>query len=156
MMIVYSKMVKGREIREHVMINSLEASVVSKESNMGGNKRVNWISIYRKAGYEIIYQLRSGMMVLLYENECDEIWELDKSHLQKRLYVITKMKGDGRIYMIHHQEAREKKYLEEKSGAYKTNEQFRPLIVTSCKQFKALVQGVDFEINDLGEITRLI
>ena len=95
-------------------------------------------------------------MVLLYENNGDEIWDLDKRNLQRRLYIITKMKFDGRIYMMHHQEAREEKDLEEKSGLFKENEEYRPIIVNSYNQFKALVQGVDFEINDLGEIKRLI
>ena len=66
------------------------------------------------------------------------------------------MKTGGRSYMIHHQEAREKKNLEEKSGAFRANEEYRPIIVNSFNQLKALVQGVDFEINDLGEIRRLI
>ena len=43
-----------------------------------------------------------------------------------------------------------------KSGLFKENEESRPIIVNSYNQFKALVQGVDFEINDLGEIKRLI
>ena len=58
--------------------------------------------------------------------------------------------------MMHHQEAREIKDLEEKSGSFRINEEYRPIIVNSYNQFNALVQGVDFEINDLGEIRRLI
>jgi CRISPR-associated endonuclease Csn1 len=157
MMLIFSKINnKGREIREHVVINSLEATEVIKSHKRTQNGKVAWESYYSKEGYDLIYKLKSGTMVLLYENNGDEIWDLDKRNLQRRLYIITKMKYDGRIYMMHHQEAREKKDLEEKSGLFKENEEYRPIIVNSYNQFKALVQGVDFEINDLGEIKRLI
>ena len=158
MMLIYSKInAKGKEVREHVMLNSLKATAVIKEcKKVNENERVNWSAIYKKEGYDLLYQLKSGTMLLLYENNPEEIWDLDKCNLQKRLYVISKMKTDGRIYMIHHQEAREKKNLEEKSGAFRANEEYRPIIVNSFNQLKALVQGVDFEINDLGEIRRLI
>ena len=157
MMLIFSKINnKGREIREHVVINSLEATEVIKSHKRTQNGKVAWESYYSKEGYDLIYKLKSGTMVLLYENNGDEIWDLDKRNLQRRLYIITKMKFDGRIYMMHHQEAREKKDLEEKSGSFKIDEDYRPIIVNSYNQFKALIQGVDFEINDLGEIRRLI
>lgn len=157
MMLIFSKFNnKGREIREHVVINSLEAAEVVKSHKRTKNGKVVWESYYFKEGFDLIYKLKSGTMVLLYENNRDEVWDLDKCNLQKRLYIITKMKFDGRIYMMHHQEAREKKDMEEKSGSFKVNEEYRPIIVNSYNQFNALVQGVDFELNDLGEIRRLI
>lgn len=157
MMLIFSKLNnKGREIRQHVVINSLEAAEVIKSHKRTQEGKVVWDSYYTKEGFDLIYKLKSGTMVLLYENDRNEIWDLDKRNLQKRLYIITKMKYDGRIYMMHHQEAREKKDLEEKSGSFRINEEYRPIIVNSYNQFNALVQGVDFEINDLGEIRRLI
>lgn len=96
-------------------------------------------------------------MVLLYENTWEEIWELDKSQLQKRLYKITGMSlSDGRLVLLHNQEARPSSKVEQKDGAFFANEIFRPKIRMSLNQFKALVEGVDFELNDLGEIKRLI
>lgn len=157
MMLIFSKFnSKGNEVREHVVINSLEAAEVIKSNRRENNGKVAWESYCSKEGFHLIYKLKSGTMVLLYEKDKNEVWDLDKCNLQKRLYIITKMKSDGRIYMMHHQEAREKKNLEEKSGSYKINEDYRPIIVNSYNQFKALIQGVDFVINDLGEIKRLI
>ena len=157
MMLIFSKLNnKGREIRQHVVINSLEATEVIKSHKRSQVGKVVWESYYSKEGFDLIYKLKSGTMILLYENNRDEVWDLDIRNLQKRLYIITKMKYDGRIYMMHHQEAREKKDLEEKSGSFKINEDYRPLIVNSYNQFNALVQDLDFEINDLGEIRRLI
>ena len=41
---------------------------------------------------------------------------------------------------------------ERKSGAYKTGEQYRSEIMLSLSDFHALIEGVDFKINVLGEI----
>jgi len=62
----------------------------------------------------------------------------------------------GRIYMVHHQDARPSSDIKYVNGAFKNNEEFRAGLMLLHTQFKALVQGVDFEINDLGEIKRLI
>ena len=62
----------------------------------------------------------------------------------------------GTIEMTHHQDARPSSEIKKKNGAYRSNEEFRPGIKMLHTQFKALVQGVDFELNDLGEIRRLI
>jgi CRISPR-associated endonuclease Csn1 len=103
-------------------------------------------------------------MVLLYENNPEEVWELDKKNLQKRLYKVTGMssmvlqqKYDyGTIELIHHQDARPSSDIIKKNGEFKANEEFRQGIKLLHTQFKALVQGVDFQINDLGVIRRLI
>ena len=38
------------------------------------------------------------------------------------------------------------------NGAYKQGEELRPAILMLHTQLRALVQGYDFEINELGEI----
>lgn len=53
-------------------------------------------------------------MVILYENNPEEVWELDKRNLQKRLYKVTGMSSMvlqdkyyfGTIELVHHQDAR--------------------------------------------------
>ena len=62
----------------------------------------------------------------------------------------------GTIEMVHHQEARPSTEIKKVNGEYKADEVFRPGIKMLHSQIRALVQGVDFEINDLGEIKRLI
>ncbi len=59
------------------------------------------------------------------------------------------------INMRNHEEARLSKEIKAKNGAYKQGEEFRPAIIMLHTQFNALVQGYDFEINELGEIKRL-
>lgn len=57
--------------------------------------------------------------------------------------------------MRNHEEARLSKEVKAKNGAFKQGENLRPAIVMLHTQFNALVQGYDFEIDELGEIKRL-
>ena len=59
------------------------------------------------------------------------------------------------IKLIHNEEARPSKEKKKKNGAYKQGEELRPAIIMLHTQLNALVQGYDFEINELGEIRRL-
>ena len=61
----------------------------------------------------------------------------------------------GRISLVHHQDARPSGLIKLKNGAFSSSEEFRSGILLLHGQFKALVEGVDFELNDLGEISRL-
>ena len=102
-------------------------------------------------------------MVLLYENSPEEVWELDRNNLQKRLYKITGLSilvvssnKYGRIYLVHHQDARASSEIKYINGAFRSEGEFRAGMMLLHTQFNALVQGIDFDINDLGEIRRLV
>jgi len=72
------------------------------------------------------------------------------------LYVITGMSlTNGRIVVVHHQDARQAKDLKQEAAAYDYDGKLKPMLRISLSKFKALIQGFDFEINDLGEIHRL-
>lgn len=154
---------KGKEKRDFELVSNLVAADYYKKSNdktpTGGN-----LIPQNKNGLELRYQLKIGTMVLLYENSPEEVWDLDKSNLQKRLYKVSGLssmviqgKYDyGTIELTHHQDARPSTDVTKKNGEFKADEEFRAGIKMLHSQFKALVQGVDFDINDLGEITRLI
>lgn len=154
---------KGKEKRDFELVSNLVAADYYKKSNdktpTGGN-----LIPQNMNGLELRYQLKIGTMVLLYENSPEEVWDLDKSNLQKRLYKVSGLssmviqgKYDyGTIELTHHQDARPSTDVTKKNGEFKADEEFRAGIKMLHSQFKALVQGVDFDINDLGEITRLI
>ena len=98
-------------------------------------------------------------MVLLYDNTPEEIYDLDTKILTRRLYKITGMSSMvvsgcsyGKLALVYHQEARPSTEFSSKNGVYKSNEELRPGITLLHTQFKGLVQGQDFEINDIGEI----
>lgn len=154
---------KGKEKREFELVNNITAANFYRRSNDRVPTDNQLVPLYSKSGYELRYKLKIGTMVLLYENSPEEVWELDKKNLQKRLYKVTGMSilvvssnTYGRIYMLHHQDARPSSEVKITNGAFKVDKDFRSGIMLLHTQFKALVQGVDFEINELGEIISLI
>lgn len=154
---------KGKEKREFELVNNITAAYQYRRSNQN-HTDLQLVPYYSKSGYELRYKLKIGTMVLLYENSPEEVWELERKDLTKRLYKITGMSSMvlrekdfyGTIEMIHHQDARPSSEIKKINGKYQSNESFRPGIKLYHTQFNALIQGVDFEINDLGEIRRLI
>ena len=162
MMAIYiGKDKKGKEKREFELVNNIEAAYLYRRNNKNGQELVPY---YSKSGYELRYKLKIGTMVLLYENSPEEVWELERKDLTKRLYKVTGMSSMvlrekdyyGTIEFVHHQDARPSTEIKKQNGAFKSGEDFRPGIKMLHTQFKALIQGIDFEINDLGEISRLV
>lgn len=155
---------KGKEKREFELVNNITAANFYRRSNDRVPADGQLVPSHSESGYELRYKLKIGTMVLLYENGPEEVWELDKVNLQKRLYKVTGMSSMiiqrkfeyGTIELVHHQNAKPSSEIKKVNGEFKSGEEFRPGIKMLHSQLNALVQGVDFEINDLGEIRRLI
>lgn len=155
---------KGKEKREFELVNNITAANFYRRSNDKVPTDNQLVPLYSKSGYELRYKLKIGTMVLLYENSPEEVWELDRKNLQKRLYKVTGMSSMvlrekdfyGTIELVHHQDARPSSEIKKKNGCFCNGEIFRPGIKMLHTQFRALILGIDFEINDLGEINRLI
>ncbi len=148
---------KGKTVREFEEINNLEAARYYRASNKAHSSVYGIVPEKSKSGYPLLYKLMKGTMVLMYENSPEEVWDLGKKGLQARLYKITGISvTDGRMVLTHQQEARPTTEVGFKDGAYQIADEFRPRMRVRMTQFKALVEGVDFELNDLGEIVRLI
>lgn len=148
---------KGREVREFEAVNMLEAAAYYKRSNGRHLTDVPIVPLCSvRYGFPLTYKLHIGQMVILYDKCPEEVWEMGQKGIQSRLYKITKMSlKDGRMEMVHHQEARPAKELVSLTKAYQYDGNLGPKLRIAFSQFKALVQGTDFEINDLGEIKRL-
>ena len=163
MMALYiGKDAKGREKRDFELVNTLDAATFYKTSNDKQSVDHNLVPLMSKHDYPLAYTLKIGTMVLLYEKNPDEIWEATKEELCRRLYKVvglTTRSVSGYIYgsikFRHHQEARMAGDINAKSGTYKQGEELRPAILMLHTQINALVEGHDFEINELGEIKRL-
>lgn len=155
---------KGKEKREFELVNNITAANFYRRSNDRVPTDNQLVPLVSKSGYELRYKLKIGTMVLLYENSPEEVWELDKKNLQKRLYKVTGMSSMviqgkfeyGTIEMVHHQNAKSSSDIKKVNGEYKDGEEFRSGIKMLHSQIRALIQGVDFEINELGEIIRLL
>ena len=152
---------KGKEKREFELVNNIDAARYFKRSNDIEQGLVPVVSA--KKGYPLSYQLYIGTMVLLYEDSPEEVWDSDVNNMQRRLYKVTGFSSMivsgceyGTISLIFHQSAKPSSEIKLKNGKYTKGEVFREGIKMLHTQFKALIQGVDFELNELGEIKRLI
>lgn len=151
---------KGKTRRSFELISNLEAA---KYFRVGANRENQPYLVPRSDAndYPLKYILRKGAMVLFYENTPQELYECSTEELSKRLYKIygfSLLPSSGRLYgrinLKHHQEARPSGSgeISLKNGEWKKNEEYRPLILVLHTQFKALVEGYDFEITIAGEI----
>lgn len=131
-------------------INMLDAARFYKQSNdkvlVDGN-----IVPQSKDGFNLNYTLKKGTMVLLYTDNPDEVWK-NNGDWSCRLYKVTELWKDGRIVVTKHTEARPSSEVPKVTKGFCIGE---PKGLYSYSKFSALVQGYDFDINELGEIKRL-
>ena len=141
---------KGRVKYMYEFINMLDAAKFYKQSNdkvlVDGN-----IVQLNKDGLNLYYTLKKGTMVLLYVDNPDEIWE-NNGDWSRRLYKVTELWKAGRIVVTKHTEARPSSEVPKVTKGFCIGDSKG---LYSYSKFSALVQGYDFEINELGEIKRL-
>ena len=153
---------KGKEKKDFEIVNMLQAAQFFKTSTDKEATGHNLVPIKSEHDYPFAYSLKAGTIVLLYEKSPAEVWESSTNELNRRMYKVVGLSSmviNGCSYatitMRHHEEARQSKDIKAKNGAYKQGEQLRPAIVMLHTQLSVLVQGYDFDINELGEIKRL-
>ena len=147
----------GKEKRDFELINRLDA--VKYYNSDVSAQGIDILPAESKNGYPLRWKLKIGTMVLLYEETPEEVYALNEAELCKRLYKITGMSSMvvtdcnyGTISLLFHQEARPSSDVTFKNGSFKSGETTRAGITLLHTQFKALVQGHDFEMDDLGKI----
>lgn len=153
---------KGKEKRDFELINNLQAANFYRKSNDNESTGNSLVPLMSKHDYPLAYTLKIGTMVLLYENNPEEVWEGYIGDIEKRLYKVTGLSSMtvngsnyGSIVFTFHQEAKKSGDIKKKNGVFKQNEEYRAGIVMLHTQINALVEGVDFKINEMGEIKRL-
>ena len=154
---IYEGVVKGKPKRDYEIVNNLDAAAYYKKST-DRNDYPAIVPEKSPKGYALKYLLKIGQMVLLYENSATEIDFKDPDDISKRLYKIVGLSylpagtWYGTITLRHHSEARSAKDVQITKGAYKNTDPIRASVFLYHTQFKALVEGVDFEITPIGEI----
>ena len=154
-MAIYEGEVKGKTKRTYEIVNMIDAAAYFKMS--AGMTKQYPIAPESKNGLKYRCTVRTGTQIILLQSDDEEIDLTNKEDIVKRFYFVAVMQKDGRIVLRYSQEARDATTLkkERKSGAYKVDEPYRSEIMLSLSDFHALVEGVDFKINVLGEIIML-
>jgi len=161
LMAIYEGDVKGKIKRDFALVNNITAASYFKQScrESNGKKLVPERSL--KGNLPLLATLKIGTQVLLYENSPKDIQFDNPQDLVSRLYKIvgfSSMTITGNDYGVitlrNHQNAQQAKDVKYKNGKYRENEELRQGITLLHTQFKALVEGTDFEFNIIGEIIK--
>ena len=154
-MAIYEGEAKGKIKRTYEIVNMIDAAKYYKKSS-DLVKQGPIVPEY-KNGLKYRCIVRTGTHVILLQSDNEELNIANKDDLARRLYFVAVMRKDGRIVLRYNQDARDATTLkkERKSGAYKVGEQYRSEIMLSMSDFHALVEGIDFKINVLGDIVML-
>lgn len=159
MMAIYEGVVKGKLKRDFELVKNIEAASYFKVSQ--DNESFSSIVPEKSSnGFPLKATLKIGTHVLLYENSASEIDFADPVDLTRRLYKVVGLSSAiinncsyGFITLRFHQEARQAKNLKLTKGVFKNVDNYRGAIILYHTQLKALIEGYDFDINILGEIT---
>ena len=149
---------KGKPKRSFEIVNNLEAAEYFKRG-ADRTSRPDLVPQSDANGYPLKCILKTGTMVIFYENTPAELYDSSTKELGGRLYKLTKFSSMtnknnsyGTLTFRHHREARPAKDLKAKNGAWKTDEEYRPLIEILHTQLNAFVEGYDFELTVAGDI----
>ncbi|MBQ0143472.1 MAG: type II CRISPR RNA-guided endonuclease Cas9 [Prevotellaceae bacterium] len=150
---IYEGIVNGNVKRTYKIVNLLEASSYYKTS--AKDKRDKLIVPAEKDGLKFRCVVKSGTQIIVLQTDDEKLDLSDVGSISKRLYFVAIIQKDGRIVLRHSAEAREASALkaERRAGAYVEGEAYRPEISFSLSNFHALVEGYDFRINELGQIS---
>lgn len=159
MMAIYEGVVKGKQKRDFELVKNIEAASYFKVSQDKGSFS-SIVPEKSSNGFPLKAALKIGTHVLLYENTASEIDFSDPVDLTRRLYKVVGLSSKtvsgynyGDITLRFHQEARQAKEITSTRGLFKNTDQYRGEIHLLHTQLNALVEGYDFDINILGEIT---
>lgn len=149
---------QGKTKRSFEIVSNLEAARYFKAS-ADRTARPDLVPLTDRNGYPLRYILKTGTMVLFYENSPEELYDCSQKELVKRLYKVTGFStltvsnnSYGRFTLKHHQEARAAGELKAQSGAWKIGEAYRPVINMLHTQLNVYVEGYDFELTETGEL----
>ena len=148
LMAIYKGVTSNGKVKySYEFVNMLEAAKFYKKSNDKTIVDGNIVPLIKDERH-LAYTLKIGTMVLLCQNCSDEILENNRDW-NNRLYKVTELWKDGRIVVTKHTEARPSSDVPKVTKGFSIGD---PKGLFSYSKFTALVQGYDFEINELGEI----
>lgn len=141
----------GKRKTFYEFVNMMEAAGYYKTSNDKSVVGHNIVPL-EKDDCQLAFILKKGTMVIFYKETKEEVWDYSQKETVRSLYYVSEIESDGRVTFKYHQEARLDKELPRNAS---DTSDIKPKIRVGLASAKILVQGYDFEINELGEIRRL-
>lgn len=140
----------GKKKTFYEFVNMMEAADYYKTSYDKSVIGHNIVPL-EKDNCQLAFILKKGTMVIFYKETKEEVWDYSQKEKDRNLYYVSVIESDGRVTFKYHQEARQDKELPRNAS---DTSDIRPKIRVGLASAKILVQGYDFEINELGEIKR--
>ena len=137
---------KGKVKRSYMVVSNLEASRMLNSKTAERNIKV--VPMSDKDENPLKWVLKVGTMVLFYDNSPSEVYDAVGCDLSNRLYKIYALESDGRLKCIHSQDA---EGASKEKTAWNKECKCCKMRVTH-NNFKALIEGYDFELTVTGEI----
>ena len=141
----------GKRKTFYEFVNMMEAADYYKTSNDKSVVGHNIVPL-EKDDCQLAFILKKGTMVIFYKETKEEVWDYSQKETVRNLYYVSEIESDGRVTFKYHQEARLDKELPRNAS---DTSDIKPKIRVGLASAKILVQGYDFDINELGEIKRL-
>ena len=141
----------GKRKTFYEFVNMMEAAGYYKTSNDKSVVGHNIVPL-EKDDCQLAFILKKGTMVIFYKETKEEVWDYSQKETVRNLYYVSEIESDGRVTFKYHQEARLDKELPRNAS---DTSDIKPKIRVGLASAKILVQGYDFDINELGEIKRL-
>lgn len=142
---------KGKIKRSYECINNINAGLYYKLSSREFRQNYDIVpNPDDKTGLKLKYLLKKGIMVLFYRENIEEIFELKKNEINKRLYKLVKFDAQGRLTFRPHFEARQASELIESYNIdfEKPQDQIR----LQVSKLNILVENYDFKLSPSGKI----
>ena len=153
---------KGKKKKTFKIVNNMDAANYFKARQRGED--VELLPMSDGNDFPLKCVLKTGSVVLFYQDTPKELKECSKKELAKRLYRvvgmsemrITRKKGKidcyGMLSLTFHQEARPSIDLKDKNGEWRIGEDVRPKIKLTHNQTNFLVEGIDFRLTLSGDV----
>lgn len=152
--LLYEGVNKGKFERKFVLINLFEVANLGVRSIEDIQKEPHFEKLEEgKKIFSLSAIIKVGTRVLMWKESPEELLELEKCNLNKRLYVVYKFNSTGveRIYLQNHIEARNDKDIEKDMTVLDTT-QYQPRLNMVANSFNCMIEGRDFEITTSGNI----
>lgn len=157
----YEGAVKGKLERDYECFSLLQVSKLNKVKATTLEDLFPETKTVKKTEIPLRAILKSGQKVFFFEEDMEELKDIPKNELMKRLYRITSFKDDGRIYLKYHLEARQdskitkiaskgdkagKAVLDDGSSSVDFENPFPKLFISKAN-FNFAIENEDFIIN---------
>lgn len=147
--LLYEGVKKGQVVRRSRIVNYYEIALLRQEKTADGTYKINSIEDLLNEPYynkieekSVVYNLsaviRRKTRLLAWEQSPEELNELSIDELSKRLFVVVKFNNIGSDCLYLKSHIKETEDYDKSTGV--------------VKDFKYMIEGRDFDVDDLGNI----